>query len=189
MDGSFFRALLQFGSRPGMKAGEVVSETAAVTPAGATPEQLRAFLRGTPHPFALDSVTLLCVCGLDPLADVHDPVSLLDARAVLDGTGGPREVLVRELASRMFASAARNEAAGEAEAVTGQLADEAQDDDVIPPGVLGYAVGVFPGGGKCTGLTHTGLMTPGSARREAASGERAGYAHRVVEVREVSDGG
>ena len=67
----------------------------------ASADQLRTALQGIPHPFALDDVSLLCVCYLDPLHEVHDPVSLLDARAVLNGTGGLREHLARELAARL----------------------------------------------------------------------------------------
>ena len=73
-------------------------------------------------------------------------------------------------------------------------------DGDLPPGVLGYAVGVFPGDGPdCSGFTHTGRMTLEAARREAgaygaaarqgpsgAFSGRCGY--RAVEIREVGAG-
>ena len=71
------------------------------------------------------------------------------------------------------------------------------EPDPLPPGVLGYAVAVFPGGGpRCSGLTHTGLMTLESATREAAGHAKsartepsnphhAGCEYRTVEIREV----
>ena len=71
---------------------------AARTP---SPEQLRAALRRTPHPFALDGTRLSCACGLGALSDVHDEDSLIGTRAVLDGTGGAREQTVREMATRL----------------------------------------------------------------------------------------
>jgi hypothetical protein len=71
---------------------------AARTP---SPEQLRAALRRTPHPFALDGTRLSCACGLGVLSDVHDEDSLIGTRAVLNGTGGARERMVREMAGRM----------------------------------------------------------------------------------------
>jgi hypothetical protein len=64
-------------------------------------EQIRAALRRAPHPFALDGTRLSCACGLGVLSDIHDEDSLIDTRAVLDGTGGARERMVREMAGRM----------------------------------------------------------------------------------------
>jgi hypothetical protein len=74
------------------------------------------------------------------------------------------------------------------------------EEPALPPGVLGYAVAVYPGGGPgCSGLTHTGLMTAEAAAREAAghaaaarnepsSPYHAGCEYRTVEIREA-DGG
>ena len=66
-----------------------------------SPEQIRAALQRTPHPFALDGTRLSCACGLGVLSDIHDEDSLIDTRAVLDGTGGAREQAVREMATRL----------------------------------------------------------------------------------------
>ncbi len=85
--------------------------------------------------------------------------------------------------------------------VNQETGTDAEETSPVPPGVLGYAVGVFPPDGEhCSGLTHTGLMELGSARREAASyaaGARndpysprhAGCRYRPVEIREVSSSG
>lgn len=91
----------------------------------------------------------------------------------------------------------------EADALMNEAADLAAPRSgtaPMPPGVLGYAVGVFPGGGNtCSGLTHTGLMSLESARREAgqyaatarsepAHDVHAACAYAAVEVRAVSRG-
>jgi hypothetical protein len=78
-------------------------------------------------------------------------------------------------------------------------------DGTPPPGVLGYAVGVFPdGGNRCSGFTHTGRMELGEAQREAglyraaasdavrgepSGGFRGNCAYRAVEIREVPGAG
>lgn len=172
-------------------------------PAGAAAgEHLIAFLRTVPHPYALDDVKLSCVCGLGPGDEVHDEASLLDTRAFLNGTGGPREEFARGLAAET--AAAGKPARGPREGgqnVTGQVKAEGGESPALPPGVLGYAVGVFPvGGDECTGLTHTGLMSAASARKEAgqyAAAARGGAkgafqgtcGYRAVEVREIGGGG
>lgn len=66
-----------------------------------SPEQIRAALQRTPHPFALDGTRLSCACGLGVLSGIHDEDSLIDTRGVLDGTGGAREQAVREMAARL----------------------------------------------------------------------------------------
>lgn len=87
-----------------------------------------------------------------------------------------------------------------AQAPLADACDGEPEPALLPPGVLGYAVGVFPGNADtCSGLTHTGLMTVESARREAdqyAAGARtdpysahhAECGYRPVEIRAVSRG-
>jgi hypothetical protein len=70
-----------------------------------SPGQLRAALQRVPHPFALGDASLRCACGLGAASEVHDWDSLVDARAVLNGTGGAREQTVREMAARMHEEA------------------------------------------------------------------------------------
>jgi hypothetical protein len=97
--------------------------------------------------------------------------------------------------------AARGETPEPAAPVTApEAVGEPEDAPDLPPGVLGYAVAVYPGGGpRCTGLTHTGLMTLESAGREAAghaaqarndpsSAFHSGCEYRPVEIREVGGG-
>lgn len=72
------------------------------------PGRLRAVLRRTPHPFALAGASLRCVCDLPALDGIHDWDSRIDARAVMNGTGGARERAVRAEAARMHAEAGKD---------------------------------------------------------------------------------
>ena len=83
--------------------------------------------------------------------------------------------------------------------------EDGDGDQSLPPGVLGYAVGVFPGNGPtCSGLTHTGRLTLETARWEAAehteqarkakdsneplAGFHSRCAYRAVEIRDIPSG-
>lgn len=86
------------------------------------------------------------------------------------------------------------------EAARADACDGEPEPAPLPPGVLGYGVGVFPGNADtCSGLTHTGLMTAESAQREAAqyaiaartdpvNARHAECGYRPVEIRAVSRG-
>ena len=164
---------------------------------GERAERLREFLRGTPHPFALDAPSMLCVCGLVRLHEAHDPDSLLDPRAVLNGTGGPRERMARALAAQAAQSAEwpapRPEISPEqfAKAAGQNLATATAllpEPGPSPSGVLGWLVGCIDEYGRFRGTTHTTPMTLEAARHEAkAHGVHMGRRYFPVEIREAND--
>lgn len=80
--------------------------------------------------------------------------------------GAPRKPGLSAVPEGPLAPAEVKALVAEARAVV--PADGGQAEPPLPPDVLGYGVGAFPGGGEaCSGLAHTGLMSLESARREA----------------------
>jgi hypothetical protein len=158
-----------------------------------------------PHPFTQDpnaTGARVCVCG----GWSGHPSHSTRERPPLPPADIETEALMNELADDATARTARRElrqdvmtAAADPEPET--AAQEPVQPDVaetkpdlkqpeepeepeLPPGVLGYAVGVFTSG-ACTGFTHTGLMSLKSARWEARQYSATGR-FRPVEIRELS---
>lgn len=124
---------------------------------------------------------------------------------VVDGTAGTPEAEIARIFGQLDENDNREDlTSGERALAVATLFDYGVDatepeSATLPPGVLGYGVGVFPGNrDACSGLAHTGVMTAESARREAAqyaagaridpySPQHAECGYRPVEIRAAGE--